>query len=84
MTNVLYIDITVFNISVFDNVRYYFVDFIDIESEREIEFNIFFSVRIYFEVYYVLDESDDKFGLLFLFESFEGRNFVTEGIFVEI
>ncbi|KAI4266961.1 MAG: hypothetical protein L6R38_008455 [Xanthoria sp. 2 TBL-2021] len=75
--------ITVFDISEPDNVRYCFVDFMGMESEREVELHTPLSARTYLEAYYVLDESNDEAGLLPLLESFEGRNLVTKGALVE-
>ncbi|KAI4099490.1 MAG: hypothetical protein LQ339_005917 [Xanthoria mediterranea] len=69
--------ITVFDITELDDVRYCFVDFMGMESEREVELNSPLSARIYLEAYYVLEETEDEVGLLPLVESFEGKDLIT-------
>ncbi|KAI4225872.1 MAG: hypothetical protein L6R36_003580 [Xanthoria steineri] len=69
--------ITVFDITKLDNVRYCFIDFMGMESKREVELNNPLSARTYLEAYYVLEETEDEVGLLPLVESFEGKDLIT-------
>lgn len=70
--------ITIFDITDLSNVRYCFVDFIGMESEREVELLTPLSARTYLEAYYQLDGSgDDPNGLIPLVESFRGKDLVT-------
>lgn len=80
LTDLLLVGITIFDISELDNVRYCFVDFYGMESEREVELMTPLSARTYLEAYYVLDESEDHVkdaGLIPLLKGFERWDLVT-------
>lgn len=69
--------ITIFDITDPGNVRYCFVDFEGMESEREVELMTPLSARVYLEAYYELDEADDKAGFLPLLDQFKKYQLIT-------
>ncbi|KAL8691725.1 MAG: hypothetical protein Q9218_003118 [Villophora microphyllina] len=72
--------ITVFDITDLDNVRYCFVDFYGMESERAVALMTPLSARTYLEAYYLLDDSDDrakKTDLSALLNQFKSKGLVT-------
>ncbi|KAL8922316.1 MAG: hypothetical protein Q9208_005286 [Pyrenodesmia sp. 3 TL-2023] len=69
--------ITIFDITDLTDVRYCFVDFYGMESEREVDLMTPLSARTYLEAYYEVDAANDEAGFLPLLESFQGRNLVT-------
>lgn len=69
--------ITIFDITDPSDVRYCFVDFYGMESERAVDLMTPLSARTYLEAYYEIDATDDDVGLLPLLDSFQGRNLVT-------
>ncbi|KAL8735783.1 MAG: hypothetical protein Q9166_000647 [cf. Caloplaca sp. 2 TL-2023] len=52
--------ITIFDITDLEHVRYCFVDFMGMESERKVQLMAPLSGRTYLEAYYALDELDEK------------------------
>lgn len=68
--------ITIFDITHLADVRYCFVDFFGMESEREVDLMTPLSARTYLEAYYELDADNDEAGFMPLLESFQGRNLV--------
>ncbi|KAL8831565.1 MAG: hypothetical protein Q9170_005234 [Blastenia crenularia] len=75
--------ITIFDITDLNNVRYCFVDFYGMESEREVELMTPLSARSYLEAYYEIDETEDKPGLLPLLEDFKGHHLITSTVLKE-
>ncbi|KAL8989625.1 MAG: hypothetical protein Q9169_008320 [Polycauliona sp. 2 TL-2023] len=75
--------ITIFDITEPSNVCYAFVDFMGMESEREVELHTPLSAQTYLAAYYVLDDTDGEAGLLPLVESFEGRSLIKKGALAE-
>ncbi|KAL8656081.1 MAG: hypothetical protein Q9226_002789 [Calogaya cf. arnoldii] len=70
--------ITIFDITEPSDVRYCFVDFLGMESEREVDLNMPLTARTYLAAYPPLDDADaDEAGFLPLVESFEGRKLIT-------
>ncbi|KAL6720296.1 hypothetical protein ACLMJK_002217 [Lecanora helva] len=70
--------ITIFDISDLDNVRYCFVDYHGMESEREVSLMTPLSARTYLEAYYELDDPKcEEMGLLPLLDKFKGRSIIT-------
>ena len=53
--------ITIFDISEPSSVRYCFVDFLGMESPREVQLMAPLTARIYLEAYYDLEDSDTKY-----------------------
>lgn len=71
--------ITVFDVTEPANPRYCFVDFMGMESEREVDLDTPLSARTYLEAYYELhDPANDEVGLLPLVESFQNRSLITK------
>ena len=68
--------ITIFDITDLTKVRYCFVDFMGMESERQVQLMTPLSARTYLEAYYVLDEAEDRADLKPLLKSFEGKDLV--------
>lgn len=68
--------ITVFDITNLDDVRYCFVDFRGMESERPVDLMTPLSARDYLEAYYVIDEVEEEVGLKPLLAGFEGKHLV--------
>ncbi|MCJ1279834.1 hypothetical protein MMC21_007658 [Puttea exsequens] len=66
--------ITIFDIADLTKVRYCFVDFMGMESERQVQLMTPLSARTYLEAYYDLDEAEDRADLKLLLKSFEGKD----------
>ncbi|KAL8858959.1 MAG: hypothetical protein Q9178_004440 [Gyalolechia marmorata] len=83
-TDILFAGITVFDITTPDNPRYCFVDFMGMESEREVDLHTPLSARTYLEAYYELDNTThNEVGLLPLVESFQSRSLITKEALAE-
>ena len=72
--------ITIFDITDLHNIRYCFVDYIGMESDREVELMTPLSARTYLEAYYELDKPEHKADLLPLVGKFEQRDVISTAV----